>query len=163
MKDYKFESQKEFNSFVSKINIIDVILAESSSKVYSLSLKNQTPLETTISLGNMVIEIIGDHENKANFLVICTLNSDMEIAKNNEKCLQISTKIQALYRVSDLNIENEDITNTVKIFVENSAYTHIISFLRVYLMDIINKSGYPRYTLPLFKQLKDEKYEEKKD
>ena len=161
MNGNNFESQEEFKKFLSCIELVDIVLTESSSKVLSIVGRSENDLETSITLADPDITIVSSHENSKNFLVSCFLSAEFEIKKNQEKYLSIFAKIQAVYKVTNYDANNYE--RIVKTFVTDSAYTHIISFLRVYIMDMINKSGYPRYVVPLFKQLSESEFVEKKN
>jgi len=159
MNGNNFESKKEFDEFIKKITLEDVVLVESNSKVISLSGRVEDNLESNIDLTEMDFETVINMDNMKDFLIVCTLGCDFSITKNTEQFLKIFTNVQAIYRVENLDIDNYSLKEVAIGFAKESAYLHIISFLRVYIMDIVNKSGYPRYVLPLFKQIRDTQYE----
>lgn len=160
MVEVEFNNKEELNKFISKLTIEDVILLESSSKLFSILGKKEKSLETKIKLGEIEIEIIKNPDNESDFLVLLSLGSNFSIFKKESKFLDIFAKVQVIYRVRSLDMNDTILSNTVKNFVSSSAYVHILAFLRSYLMEMVSKSGYPRYVLPLFKQLAEEEFEE---
>lgn len=143
MNEKKFECKEEFDKFISKINLEDVVLLESSSKVISISGRIEKHLESDISLTEMDVDVIHNPENKKDFLLICTMGCNFTIKKETEDFLNVFAKVQAVYKVLDLNLLDDCIKETVSTFASDSAFTHIISYLRVYIMDVVNKSGFP--------------------
>lgn len=158
MNEKKFESKEEFEKFISKINLEDVLLLESSSRVISISGRAEKNLESDISLTEMEVDVIHNPENEKDFLLICSMGCNFTVKKESEEFLNAFAKVQAVYKVLDLDLSDKSIEEVATTFATDSAFTHIISYLRVYIMDIVNKSGFPRYTMPLFKQLKDSEY-----
>lgn len=158
MNGNKFECREEFDDFISKLHLEDIVLLESNSKVISIAGRLEKQLESDLQLTDMDIEVMSNPNDKKDFLVICTLGCNFEITKEEEQFLVIFVKVQAVYRVTDLDVTDDCLQETAVMFAKESAYLHIVSFLRVYIMELVNKSGYPRYTLPLFKQPKDTEY-----
>lgn len=159
MNGYNFDTKDEFEKFISKIKLDDIFLVESNSKVLSLAGRAEENLESDISLGDIDIDIIHNPENKKDFIMICGLGCNFQIKKGETQFLTLFAKIQAIYRVEDLDLEDSKIKEIATNFTKESAFMHIVSYLRVYILDIVTKSGYPRFTLPLFKQLQDTEFE----
>lgn len=160
MEKLDFKTKQEFDEFISKIKLEDIVLSESSSKVLLIA-KPKEQLQPKINLSTINTEIVPHPKNKKDFLIVCTIMSNLDICKDEDVFFTSFAKIQAIYRVSDLELSEESIKRAVECFAKESAYVHSVAFLRTYFIDIVTKSGFPRFILPLFKQLKDSEYIEK--
>ena len=149
-------SQAE-TSFISTLEIHDVLLTEASHKVSKLYEEGS---QLTIALAHDKLGILVT-ETIVAFEIDFKLKIFNQNDENQENILiDSSAKFGAIYTYENLDgWEEGQVEQFAATFYRFSAITHITAFARQHFYSLITNSGYPRLQLPLIKSLLDKEAE----